>query len=152
MKNLFRIVIVGLFFSFILLGCSADDECGPVIIATTSLETQYGCLSTAATVDIDLDNTYTIIRNQTDYDTLVSGSCDVAIDFTIFDLLIGKQQLTSGFNEIYYGMIRNCDNGRLYLEVFIELNAAAVAPNVTYHVLVPKLGDTEDIEVSVVTN
>ena len=77
----YKILLLGLLFTIMFNGCSSTDECIPTVIPTTSLEAEYGCLSTTATVDIDLDNTYVIIRNQDDYDTLVSGSCDVEIDF-----------------------------------------------------------------------
>jgi len=150
MKKSFRIVFFGVFL--ILFSCSSDEDCVPTIIGTTNLELQYDCLSTTATVDIDLENTYTIIRNQDDYDTLVSGSCDVEIDFTRFDLLIGKEQLTTGFDGISYFMFLECEDNSLQLEISIGLTEAIVSPNITYHVLFPKFVIERDVAVTIFTN
>ena len=47
--------------------------------------------------------------------------------------------------------MKNCNNGQLSLTITFTLNATTEAPNVTYHTLVPKLGENEIINVSIVT-
>ncbi|WP_298903036.1 hypothetical protein [uncultured Psychroserpens sp.] len=139
--------------SFVLVSsCSDDDQCSPVVLDITSLENEYGCINTPYQMDIDLTEEFIIIRSQEVFDDLVTGNCMPQIDFTAYDLLIGKKGLTNGFDSIVYdGLVKNCENGQLSLAVTFTLNATAEAPNVTYHALVPKLGVNDIINVSLVT-
>ena len=145
----FIVVFLALVF---VSSCSNDDDCSPVVLEITSLENEYGCINTPYGVDIDLSETFTIIRSQAIFDELVTGNCMPQIDFTMYDLLIGKKGLTNGFDSIVYdGLVKNCDNGQLSLTVTFTLNATTEAPNATYHALVPKLEVNEIINVSLVT-
>ena len=131
--------------------CSNDDECTPATLDITSLEMEYGCENTPYQMDIDISEDFLIITSQTVFDDLVTGTCMPQIDFDTFDLLIGKKGLTNGFETINYdGLVKNCDNNQLSLTVTFTLNATAIAPNATYHVLMPKLNDNETVSVSVV--
>ncbi|WP_028873620.1 hypothetical protein [Psychroserpens burtonensis] len=144
--------IVAISLIFITQSCSNDDDCIPLTIDITSLEVEYGCINTPYQMDINISEDFIIIRSQTIFDDLVTGTCTPQIDFEAFDLLIGKKALTNGFDTIDYdGLEKNCDNNQLSLSISFILNDTAEAPNVTYHVLVPKLPENELITVSLVT-
>ncbi|MCD2259556.1 hypothetical protein [Psychroserpens luteolus] len=149
-KFILSFVIV---LSFVLVSaCSSDDECSPVILEITSLEAEYSCINTPYQMDIDLSEEFVIIRSQFVFDNLVTGSCMPQIDFVAYDLLIGKKALTSGIDNIDYdGLVKNCENGQFSLTVTFVQNATTEAPNLTYHVLVPKLDANDIINVSIVT-
>ncbi|MFT4611678.1 MAG: hypothetical protein ACJA1H_001250 [Glaciecola sp.] len=136
---------------FAMQSCSNDDDCSPLIIDVTSLEIEYGCTNTPYQMDIDLSEDFIIIRSQAVFDDLVSGTCAPQIDFEAHDLLIGKKGLTNGFESIDYDRLtKNCENNQLSLTISFVLNATAEAPNVTYHALVPKLGENEVVNVTIV--
>ena len=136
---------------FAMQSCSNDDDCTPAILAITSLENEYGCMDTPWQMHIDLSEDFAIIRSQSVFDDLVTGTCMPQIDFEAFDLLIGKKGLTNGFDTINYdGIVKNCDDNLLYLTVTFVLNSTTVAPNATYHVLMPKLEENETVNVTIV--
>lgn len=150
-KNIACITAI-LLVAFMFFSCSNDDQCSPITIDITSLEDEYGCVNTPYQMDIDLSEEFLIIRSQDVFDNLVTGTCTPQIDFDAFDLLIGKKGLPNGFDSIDYdGLVKNCDNGQLYLTITFVLNATTEAPNATYHALVPKLQANETINVTIVT-
>jgi EAL domain-containing protein (putative c-di-GMP-specific phosphodiesterase class I) len=51
-------------------------------------------------MDIELLETHMIIRNQPDFTEFVSGSCQLTIDFTVYDLGIGKKGLANANSSI----------------------------------------------------
>ena len=116
-------------------------------ISVLSLENEYGCVNTKYQMNIDLNENFTIIKSQTEYDLLVTGSCDVQIDFTKYDLIIGKKGLTNGNTRIEYTLLKRCDYKKLELEITFFQNITAVAPNLTYHALIEKLDPDEDVEI-----
>ena len=124
--------------------------CEDVQLDVLSLESEYGCVNTKYQMDIDLQEDFTIINNQSEYDQLVSGSCNVQIDFTKYDLIVGKKGLTNGNVRIHYRLLKECDYKRLQLEITFFQNITAVAPNLTYHALIEKLDSGEDIEVTTI--
>ena len=148
-----KIIVFSIAFLLVFMtnSCSNDDECSPATISITSLEVEYDCVNTPYQMDIDLSDDFTIIRSQAVFDNLVTGDCMPQIDFDAYDLIIGKKGLTNGFQLIDYdGLVKNCDNGQLYLTVTFVLNATAEAPNATYHALVPKLEANEGVNVTVI--
>jgi len=151
MRTITTYILIVLLF-VLSISCTNDDECSPVIIDITSLEAEYSCMNTPYQMDIDLTEEFIIIRNQSVFDDLVTGSCTLQIDFEAYDLLIGKKGLSSGIERIDYdGLVKNCETGQLSLTITFIRNATAEAPNLTYHVLVPKLEANEVINVSIIT-
>ena len=146
-----------LLLSFILIGivsCSSDDDssCSDSIIETTSLENEYGCINTKYQMNIELSDDYMIIRNQSEFSEFVTGSCQPDIDFSNYDLIIGKKGLSNGNNSINYELIENCENGNQNLTVTFNQNETTEAPNLTYHALIPKLKDGQDLSVEINVN
>ena len=146
-----------LLLSFILIGivsCSDDDNnnCSDSIIETTSLENEYGCINTKYQMDIELSNDHMIIRNQLDFSEFVTGSCQPEIDFSIYDLVIGKKGLSSGNSSINYELIENCNDGNQTLTVTFNQNETTEAPNLTYHALIPKLGNEQTLNIQIIVN
>lgn len=147
-----------LLLSFILLGivsCSDDDDntnCSDSGIETTSLEDEYGCTNTKYQMDIDLSDDYMVIENQSSFSEFVTGSCQPDIDFSTYDLIIGKKGLTTGNDSIDYQLIENCESGNQTLTVTFHQNETTVAPNLTYHALIPKLGDDQELNVEIIVD
>jgi hypothetical protein len=57
--------------------------------------------------------------------------------------------LTSGNTSIEYELRDDCKEAVKVLKVTFNQNIATVAPNLTYHALIPKLGDDETIRVDI---
>ena len=132
-------------------GCVTCPErpCVSPELPVRSLESEYGCPDTRRQLNINLSQVHTIIRSQADFDRLVTGSCQPRIDFTTYDLLIGKKGLPSGNSSITYTLRRDCETNQALLRVVFQQNATAEAPNITYHALVPKLAPSEDVKVEI---
>ncbi len=148
----YRILIISILFLGIFSCKNDDDDCTDTIINTTSLEIEYGCTNTKYQMDIELSENYMIIRNQLDFAEFVSGSCQPNIDFSVYDLVIGKKGLANGNSSIDYELIENCQTGNENLSVTFNQNETTEAPNLTYHALIPKLGDEQVLNVEIVIN
>lgn len=91
--------------------------------------------------NIDITNTYTIIRSKETYDAIVTGDCHPPIDFSIYDLVIGKQSSGNENDTIKYDLRRTCPDNELTLNVDIIKSLMTRPDNVVYHAVIPKLGD-----------
>jgi len=129
--------------------CTGEEDCFNPELPVKSLESEYGCPDTRHQLNIDLSQTHIIIRSQADFDRLVTGSCRPQIDFTTYDLLIGKKGLSSGNSSIKYTLQRDCKTNQAQLRVLFQQNPLTIAPNITYHALVPKLAPSEDVKVEI---
>lgn len=133
-----------LFLLFESMSCDKKDECKSTVVIVKSLETEYGCVNTRYGLQIDLTENYTIIRSQQDFENKVSGNCIPIIDFASYDLVIGKKGLNRGNSSIDYKLTRDCAN-ILKLQVTFNQSLTLDTPIVTYHALIPKLGDEETV-------
>lgn len=129
-----------------------DAPCSSGPIVLKSLETQYGCTNTPMQMHISLSNTYRLINTQAEFNSLVSGSCLPNIDFNQYTLLIGKQGLTSGLQTINYSATKDCTTGGYFVNVSITRGLTANAPNITYHVLLPKITNPSLVRVNTTVN
>ncbi|MFD0931113.1 hypothetical protein ACFQ0R_00730 [Psychroflexus salinarum] len=136
---------------FVLFSCSDDDDniCTDQVIETTGLESEYNCVNTKFEMDIDLTDDFIIITNQTDFNSRVTGECQPDIDFITYDLLIGKEQLTTGNDSIDYVLTEGCETNTYQLEVTFNQNNTLIAPNLTYHRLIPKLPQGREVTVDI---
>ncbi len=139
--------------TLVLIGfysCNKTDDNNKISI--TNLESKYGCVDTKRQMQIDLLNDFKIIRTQIDFDSLVSGNCNPNINFITYDLLIGKKGLANGNDTIYYELIENYETENLNLKVNFINNMSMIAPNLTYHSLIPKLKSGQSIDVEIIIN
>ena len=133
--------------------CGGDTEpCIDAVLPTTSLEKEYGCPDTRRQLTIALNQTYTVIRSQAEFDRLVTGNCHPQIDFAQYDLVIGNKGRASGSSAITYSYSRSCEAGQLKLLVKFTQSMTNDAPILTYHALVPKLAPQETVQVEVVNH
>jgi hypothetical protein len=143
----------GLLLAALISGCitctGEDEPCADAMLPTASLEKEYGCSDTRKQLTIKLNQTYAVIRNQADFDRLVTGRCHPQIDFTKYDLVIGNQGSASGSSSIAYTYGRSCETGQLKLRVKFTQGMTNDAPILTYHALVPKLAPQETVRVDV---
>ena len=140
--------------TIMLLFCCTPIEQEPcdTLLDVKSLESEYGCENTIHQLHITLSDTFTIIRSQESYEQQVTywqGNCDPNIDFSVFDLVIGKQSWGNQVYKIEYELVRVCQTNKLRLTVRITWGDATLPDTITYHALIPKLKDEEDIEVIV---
>jgi len=143
MKNSFYIIA----FLLCILSCSKKDNCKEELLTIKHFETENGCINTRFSLQIDLNNECTIIRSKDTYDSKVTGICHPSIDFTIYDLVIGKQS-TGNFNDtILYDLSRTCPEKSLTLTVDVIQSDLTQPSTVTYHALIPKLSDEENLNV-----
>lgn len=147
-NNIFSIFIL----TFIVIQSCNNDDCENSILTVTDLETEYGCENTKYQMDIDLSEDFTIIRSQSNFDNLVMGSCQPTINFSIYDLVIGKKGLSGGNTSIRYQLTEDCNTGNLKLHVTFNQNETTEAPNLTYHALLPKMGDEQKLNVEIEIN
>jgi hypothetical protein len=130
--------------------CEGDSEpCADATLLTTSLEKEYGCGDTRRQLSVSLNQSYSVIRSQTEFDQQVTGNCQPQIDFTKYDLVIGNRGSMSGSSTIAYTYQRECETGQAVLHVVFRAGMTNDAPILTYHALVPKLAPTETVRVEV---
>jgi len=146
-KKIFILIIVLLCSLYSCL--DENEKCKDEILSTKHFETEFGCIQTRFNLLIDLDNTYTVIRSNATYDELVSGICHPEIDFSKYDLVIGKQATGNLNDTVYYDYRRLCPDIDLTLTIDVITSDATQPSNITYHALIPKLGDEESIDIIV---
>ncbi len=148
----YRILIISILF-FVIISCNNNDDCTDTISNTTSLEIEYSCTNIEYQMDIDyLSENHMIIRNQLDFAEFVSGSCQATIDFSVYDLVIGKKEFSSGISSIDYELVENCETSNQNLLVTFNQNILPEAPILTYHALIQKLGDEQELSVEIIIN
>lgn len=138
-----------LFFSILILGFySCSDNCTDITLDVSQLEIEYGCKN----VNIDLSENYMIIRNPLDFSEFVNADCQSQVDFSTYDLVIGKKGLTNGLVSIVYELTENCETEDQSLKITFNLNETDEAPNVIYNALIPKLEENQELNVELVMN
>ena len=130
----------------LLLGyCNEKEKCEDILLTVEHFE----CENSKHTLIVDLSNEYTIIRSNEQYDNLVSGPCHPEINFSNFDLVIGKQSSGNWNDTINYDLRRTCPENELTLTIEIIQMAITIPDNVVYHAMIPKLGDEETLVVNI---
>lgn len=132
-----------------LLSACKKDHCTETVLTTKHFESDYGCANTKHTLIIDLNNNCTIIQSKADYDSKVTGTCHPEIDFTQYDLIIGKQSSGNWNDTILYDLRHKCPEDELTLTVDIIQTDLTQPDNVVYHALIPKLGSGETLKINV---
>jgi len=128
--------------------CNKND-CKEELRSTKHFESEFGCVNTKYDLLINLNNSVTVIRNKDDYDTKVLGTCHPEIDFTAYDLIIGKQATTYRNDTILYDFRIACPEDELTISVNIIQSDVNVADAVVFHAMIPKLGDEEPLYIVV---
>jgi hypothetical protein len=141
-----------LLFTFISCNTSDDPGCFVSDVDFTNLEGAYSCENTKNLVEIDLQDTFTLINSQAEFDAQISGPCMPQIDFTLYTLIVGKKGLANGNTSISYDYSNDCAADINTLTVTFNQNATAEAPNLTYHILSPKIATTTLVEVIININ
>lgn len=138
----------------VLTSCSNNDDPGCFVsnVNFTNLEAAYSCENTKNLLEIDLVDTFTIINSQIEFDKQVSGPCMPQIDFDIYTLIIGKKGLSNGNSSISYDYTNDCETNKNMLTVTFNQNATTEAPNITYHILSPKIAEGATVDVSLTIN
>jgi len=134
---------------FSILPSCKKDHCNEILIVTKHFESEYSCENTKHSLEIDLNNDCTIIRNKSDYDSKVTGACHPDIDFSQYDFVIGKQSFGNSNDTILYDCRYKCPGNELTLTVDIVQTTNTVPDNVVYHALIPKIGDGETLNIIV---
>ena len=132
----------------ILFSC-AKEMCKDMKLPVYSLEEEYDCVNTKYQMEINLAEESKIIRNQSSFEDGVSGSCNAIIDFSKYDLIVGKKGLSNGNVRIEYDLQKVCGEDDLQLNIVFFQNETTEAPNLTYHALIDKLGDEERVEITI---
>jgi hypothetical protein len=148
-KNIVLILIIYLLVG--LNSCDKSEDCKTSDLVVKNIESEYGCPDTRYGLQIAISNDFFIIRSQQDFENKVTGSCSPKINFSSYDLVIGKKGLSSGNSSINYKLTKDCSN---ILKLLVTFNQSETmnAPNITYHALIPKLGDEETVKVEFVYN
>ena len=143
---------LSIIFTLILLSsltsCKKND-CNEKMLTTKNFESDYGCQSTKYSLAVDLQNSAKIIRSKEAYDSEVSGPCHPDIDFSKFDLVIGKQSSGNENDTILYDYRSACPNNEATLTIDIIQSLATRPDNVVYHAIIGKLGDEESLKIIV---
>jgi len=145
MKSLIINTLILIFF----LSACKKDNCTETILTVKHFESEYGCTNTKHTLMIDLNNTCTLIQSKEDYDSKVTGTCHPDIDFTLYDLVIGKQSSGNLNDTILYDLRHKCPEDELTLTIDIIQKALTQPDNVVYHAMIPKLGSGESLKINV---
>ena len=100
-------------------------------------------------VSIESQQEFQLIRNQEDFDIMVFTSCDVQIDWEVYDLVIGAIGLSSGLMNIEKSIRTNCLLNQNLLDIVINTNITASADRITWQAVIPKLADDESLFVDI---
>jgi hypothetical protein len=144
MKNVLAIGV----FLILILSCKKKDTCKEELMATKQFETEFGCADTRHTINIDLTNDLVLIQSKDVYDATVTGPCHPEIDFTAYDLVIGKQSVSNLNDTIIYDLRNVCPDNALTLTIDIIQGSATQPDNVTYHTIIPKVADGKTIYIN----
>lgn len=128
---------------FISMACNQIKDCEEIQLTTHHFDCEMTWNS------IYIQNDYTIIRSKEIYDSKVTGNCHPTIDFSLYDLVIGRQSSGNENDTIKYDLRRTCPDNELILTVDIIQSAATRPDNVVFHALIPKLGDEEILKVKI---
>ena len=139
MKN----IILILALLFVSIACNQIKDCEEIQLTTHHFDCEMTWNS------IDIQNDYTIIRSKEIYDSKVTGDCHPTIDFSLYDLVIGRQSSGNENDTIKYDLRRTCPDNELILTVDIIQSDATGPDNVVYHALIPKLGDEETLKIKI---
>ncbi len=147
MKKLTLLSLV-ILVAFTFNACSSDDDnsCTNQNLEISDLEAN--CLELNEGILGEGEN-YIVISSQEEFEEFVSDDCDLDIDFTSYDLVIGQETLTNGLESTDYELIQNCETDNLTLNVTFNTNVAAEAPLVTYYILIPKLSEGQEVDVQI---
>ena len=110
MKMKYTAVVLILIICF--SSCKKND-CKEELRSAKHFESEFGCVNTKHDLIINLTNNVMVIRSKDDYDTKVSGTCHPEIDFTLYDLVIGKQATTYRNDTILYDYRIACPEDQL---------------------------------------
>ncbi len=141
--------VLSILLTLLLISCGGKDDPGCFVsdVSFTNLESAYSCENTKNLMEIDLQETFTLIQTQAEFDAQITGACMPEIDFTIYTLIIGKKALSNGNTSISYDYTNDCATDINTLTVTFNQNETDVAPNLTYHILSPKLEESTTVEV-----
>ena len=141
-----RIICFVLFAT--LLSCGSEDDCSGNLQDVLCLD-DFGCPNAAFLVSIESQQEFQLIRNQEDFDIMVFTSCDVQIDWEVYDLVIGAIGLSSGLMNIEKSIRTNCLLNQNLLDIVINTNITASADRITWQAVIPKLADDESLFVDI---
>jgi len=132
-----------------LSSCNKND-CKEELRPVKHFESEFGCVNTKHNLLVDVTNNVIVIRTKEDYDSKVSGTCHPDIDFSIYDLVIGKQATAYMNDTILYDYRIACPENKLTLTFDIVQSDVNVADSVVFHAMIPKLGDEEPLYINVI--
>jgi hypothetical protein len=130
-----------------LLSCSKKDDCKEEKISFRNFDRDYGCKNTKNTLQLNLNDDITILRSKESYDNVVSGSCHPDIDFSLYDLVIGKLMVSNVNDTIRYDLQRTCPGSKLELLIDLVQLDVAQPSTIVYHAIIPKMGDEETLNI-----
>jgi len=145
MKN---VIIISVFFMFIL-SCIKKDECLVEQMIPYHFESDFGCDNTMRSLKIDLTNNCALIRTIEDYNNKVSGACHPEINFSWFDLIIGRQSSDYLIDTILYDLKWSCPDNEYILTVDMVKSATVLQDTVVFHAIIPKIADWEGLKINI---
>ena len=131
-----------------VVSCTEEEPCQSGDLPIKDLE-ELSCINVPFNVEVATDKEFELIRSQSDYDRLITGTCDATINWNKYDLVIGKVGLSSGLATIKKQLVADCGSNRILLTFTINTNLAASAPFVTFDAIIPKLDNADDFFVSI---
>lgn len=141
MKNL---LLIGSLL-FVCMACNQKDDCQDEKLSVHQLD----CENRRYSPQVDINNNYVLIRSREIYDARVTGDCHPVVDFTRYDLLIGRQSSGNEVDTILYDLRKTCPNDELTLTIDVVQSGATRPDNVVYHALIPKMRDEETLRVKI---
>lgn len=147
--TLYSSLLLALSLNSCSTNCGTDPQpCQPQPLPISSLATEYGCTAEPQLRQKPAEAYSVFIRTQAEFDQLVGGECHPAVDFKLFDLVIGRNGGSSG-ERYRYDYRQECPSGQRVLRVLVQPGITNDFVFQSYHVLVPKLLATETGEVRV---
>ncbi|MFT2010487.1 hypothetical protein ACMA1I_17565 [Pontibacter sp. 13R65] len=152
-----RIALLPVLSLLILSACDKEPDCQYQRLPVTSFEKEYGCSNTLYEMDVKLPLDqphigHKIVSSQSQYDSLVtSTTCNPQIDFSAYDLVIGKVMTDREFSSAEYVLRNPCSSDTLSLVVVLNnsTQSPTIISSTTYSALIPKLSNNHVIDVTI---
>jgi hypothetical protein len=135
-----------LIITLILSYCKKDD-CKEEPIAFKTFETDYGCPDAKNSIEVNLIDNVLFIRADESYDSSVRGACHPDIDFTQYDLIVGKQGSVYMNDTILVEYERGCPKENVNLKITLVQTQTIGPDTVVYNAVIPKLQGNEKLNV-----
>lgn len=127
-----------------LCACTESDICSGDRIRAETLD-DFGCRNSANTALILTSTEFSLVRNQSDYETVVKTICNPVIDWTVYDLIAGNLESAYVVTDIRSFVTLDCTTNTLLVDIEVRTSDVLEPSEVAFTVFFPKLENDQEL-------